>query len=110
MSEPAVRAELQITFKDGGVTAGLKSVTQAAEQAASKTASASVAALSIIPMQDVLGLDSTHRMNQPSQAEGSWEWRFSWNQVAPLHAERLAELTHRYGRIPNRSETQPLAE
>lgn len=43
MSEPAVRAELQLTFKDGA-TAGLKSVTQSAEAAANKTASASVEA------------------------------------------------------------------
>lgn len=41
MSEPAVRAELQLTFKDGA-TAGMKAVTQSAEQAAKKTASASV--------------------------------------------------------------------
>ncbi|MEO8411925.1 MAG: 4-alpha-glucanotransferase, partial [Propionivibrio sp.] len=62
----------------------------------------SVAALSIIPMQDVLGLDTTHRMNRPSLAEGAWEWRFSWNQVLAWHAERLAELTHLHGRVPRR--------
>ena len=67
-----------------------------------RTASASVAALSIIPMQDVLGLDSTHRMNQPTLAEGAWEWRFTWNQVAPWHAERLAELAYLHGRIPRK--------
>ncbi len=71
-----------------------------------RTASASVAALSIIPMQDILGLDSAHRMNQPCLAEGSWEWRFSWDQVAPWHAERLAELTRLHGRIPKRTDTQ----
>lgn len=43
MSEPAVRAELQITLKDTA-TAGLNAVTQAAEKSASKTAAASVAA------------------------------------------------------------------
>ena len=67
-----------------------------------RAASVSVAALSIIPMQDVLGLDSDHRMNQPSVAQGSWEWRFHWGQVAPWHAERLAELTRLHGRIPRR--------
>lgn len=44
MSEPAVRAELQLTFKDGGTTAGLNQVTKSAEAAAGKTAAASVAA------------------------------------------------------------------
>lgn len=65
-----------------------------------RVASVSVAALSIIPMQDVLNLDSTCRMNCPGEAEGSWEWRFSWSQVLPWHSERLAELTRLHGRIP----------
>ena len=63
-----------------------------------RAASASVAAFAIFPMQDVLGLDSAHRMNRPGEATGSWEWRFFWDQVAPWHAERLAELTQMYGR------------
>ncbi len=67
-----------------------------------RAASASVAALSIIPMQDVLGLGTADRMNQPGLGEGFWEWRFSWTQVAPWHAERLAELTRLLGRIPRR--------
>ena len=67
-----------------------------------RVASASVAALAIIPMQDVLGLDSTHRMNQPTLAEGAWEWRFAWSQVASWHAERLSELAHLHGRAPRR--------
>ena len=65
-----------------------------------RAASASVAELSIVPMQDVLGLDSTNRMNQPTLAEGAWEWRFTWDQVAPWHAERLSELARLHGRIP----------
>ncbi|MEI7611540.1 MAG: 4-alpha-glucanotransferase [Betaproteobacteria bacterium] len=65
-----------------------------------RTASASVATFSLIPMQDVLGLDSEHRMNQPGKAEGYWEWRFSWHQVASWHAERLADLARLHGRAP----------
>ncbi len=65
-----------------------------------RAASASVAALSIIPLQDILGLDSHSRMNQPGQAEGYWEWRFTWQQVAAWHAEQLAELTQLHGRLP----------
>ena len=63
-----------------------------------RVASASIAALSIIPMQDVLGLGSAHRMNRPSVAKGSWEWRFDWAQVEAQHADQLAELTHLHGR------------
>ncbi len=67
-----------------------------------RAASASVAAIAIVPMQDVLGLDDSGRMNRPGIAEGSWEWRFSWSQVAPWHAERLAELARLHGRLPRR--------
>lgn len=67
-----------------------------------RVASVSVAARSIIPMQDVLGLDSSCRMNKPGLAEGSWEWRFGWHQVEPWHAECLAELTRLHGRMPKR--------
>ena len=67
-----------------------------------RVASASVATFSIIPMQDILGLDSSARMNQPGMAEGSWEWRFCWHQVAPWHAQYLKELAHLHGRTPRR--------
>ena len=63
-----------------------------------RAASASVARLSIIPMQDVLGLDASARMNQPGVAHGSWTWRFDWAQVSAWHAEQLAELAQLHGR------------
>ncbi|WP_319241001.1 4-alpha-glucanotransferase [uncultured Propionivibrio sp.] len=63
-----------------------------------RAATASVAIAAIVPMQDVLGLDSEHRMNQPGQPDGFWEWRFAWRQVESWHAERLAELATLYGR------------
>jgi 4-alpha-glucanotransferase len=73
-------------------------------------ASASVADASIVPMQDVLGLDGSARMNRPGFVEGNWEWRFAWSQVAPWHAERLAELAHLHGRIPRRETDEPSPE
>jgi 4-alpha-glucanotransferase len=59
---------------------------------------ASVADTAIHTMQDVLGLGAAHRMNRPGDAEGHWEWRFGWDQVTPLHARRLADLSAIYGR------------
>ena len=67
-----------------------------------RAASASVANTVIHPMQDVLGLDGTHRMNRPGMAGENWEWRFSWSQVVPLHAERLAHFGTMYRREPVR--------
>ena len=52
----------------------------------------------IYPLQDVLGLGSDHRMNQPGQGEGYWEWRFTWGQVQPVHAQTLARFTRLFRR------------
>ena len=55
--------------------------------------SASVANTVIYPMQDVLCLDGNHRMNYPGRMDGSWEWRFSWEQIKPWQTLKLAEIT-----------------
>lgn len=59
---------------------------------------ASVADMAIHLLQDVLGLDGAHRMNLPGKGEGYWEWRFTWAQVQPGHAQRLAQLCELYRR------------
>jgi len=59
----------------------------------------SVAAVSIIPLQDLLGLDSSSRMNTPGRAEGNWSWRFAAGDLKPDFAERLRESTELYGRL-----------
>lgn len=64
-----------------------------------RAAMSSVAAFAIAPMQDVLGLDSAHRMNRPGLAEGSWGWRFTWDQVEGWRAGFLAEMAQLYGRM-----------
>ncbi|MEI8363200.1 MAG: 4-alpha-glucanotransferase [Betaproteobacteria bacterium] len=38
--------------------------------------------LAIIPMQDILALDSSHRMNTPGTSSGNWHWRFNWQQLS----------------------------
>jgi 4-alpha-glucanotransferase len=63
-----------------------------------RTALASVARLAVVPMQDVLGLDGSHRMNVPGVTEGNWRWRFSWDQVGEEHRARLRDWVHLYGR------------
>jgi 4-alpha-glucanotransferase len=59
--------------------------------------SQSVANTVIFPLQDVLGLDSAHRMNTPGVGQGCWRWRFEWHQVNN-EARRLADLTRAHGR------------
>jgi 4-alpha-glucanotransferase len=63
-----------------------------------RAAMGSVADTAVHPMQDVLGLGSAARMNYPGRAEGWWRWRFTWDQVQPAQAQRLAGLTRLYRR------------
>ncbi len=40
-----------------------------------------VSPLCIIPLQDILRLDSSGRMNVPGFEKGNWQWRFDWNDL-----------------------------
>jgi 4-alpha-glucanotransferase len=42
---------------------------------------ASPAHLAIVPMQDLLGLDSDTRMNTPGTTVGNWRWRLRWRDI-----------------------------
>lgn len=64
-----------------------------------RAAFASRAFLAIVPMQDLLALDSRHRMNQPGTTEGNWGWRFEWSQVAADLAGRVRRLAQLYRRL-----------
>ena len=58
----------------------------------------SAAFMAIIPMQDVLGLDSTARMNTPGTPSGNWDWRFSWPQIRQNNKVFLKQITEKYNR------------
>ena len=53
----------------------------------------SVAQLAIVPVSDLLELDSAARMNTPSVGAGNWAWRLSEGALTPEIAQRLAALT-----------------
>ena len=65
-----------------------------------RTALASVSRLAVLPMQDLLELDSRHRMNTPGTTEDNWQWEFEWTQLPVDLAEHLRHLNSVYGRIP----------
>ncbi|HEX7719034.1 MAG TPA: 4-alpha-glucanotransferase [Woeseiaceae bacterium] len=48
--------------------------------------------LAVVPMQDLLALDSRHRMNRPGVAEGNWGWQVADNALGPALAERIRDL------------------
>ena len=64
-----------------------------------EAALASVAQWAIIPMQDILSLDSTHRMNTPGIQQNNWRWRFDWSQLSSDMPKKLRHICGNYGRV-----------
>ena len=62
---------------------------------------ASVAALTVAPLQDVLDLGVGSRMNVPGRADGNWRWRFTEEMLSTTAFEWLCELTERSKRRAN---------
>ena len=58
----------------------------------------SVANMAIVPMQDILELDSWARLNTPGVAEGNWSWRYKQEALTDRLAARLFETAKMYGR------------
>ncbi len=54
--------------------------------------------LAIIPMQDVLALDASHRMNIPGTSSGNWHWRFNWQQLSAMQQAYIQKAIARTGR------------
>lgn len=63
-----------------------------------RLAMSSVSFLSILPMQDILELGSSSRMNIPGTVEDNWLWRFKWKQVKPELIEKLSHTIALYQR------------
>ncbi|MFN2144354.1 MAG: 4-alpha-glucanotransferase, partial [Anaerolineales bacterium] len=68
-----------------------------------KLAWSSRAVLSITPLQDLLSLDNSARMNYPGRPQGNWRWRFADTDLSESLQERLLEINYLYGR----SQEQP---
>lgn len=66
-----------------------------------EAALSSVARTSIIPMQDVLGLNNSARMNTPATQFGNWGWRLDIEDFDKLvkEAEKLHSLMTLYNRL-----------
>lgn len=61
-------------------------------------AHSSVAKMSIIPLQDLLQLDGSARMNNPGESENNWRWRMLPDQILPAHRKLLKQWTVDYNR------------
>lgn len=63
---------------------------------------ASHARYAVFPMQDLLGLDGSARMNTPSTCgPQNWAWRMTANALEKARVTRFTSLLHLYGRTPS---------
>jgi 4-alpha-glucanotransferase len=58
----------------------------------------SVAQLTVLPMQDVLGLGAEATMNKPGTGEGNWEWRLKPGQFGEKEARDWRQQVEMFGR------------
>lgn len=63
-----------------------------------RMAMSSVSFLCVLPMQDILMLDSMARMNTPGTVGNNWKWRCEWTQIKPEIIEKLQHFVKVYQR------------
>ncbi len=64
-----------------------------------RAALASVASMAVIPLQDILKLGSSGRMNVPGTPRDNWSWRFLADDIREEHRTWLHDMTEMYGRV-----------
>jgi 4-alpha-glucanotransferase len=57
------------------------------------------ASISVIALQDWLGLGHEARINDPARLEDNWHWRWKGDSQLDELADRICENTRRYGRL-----------
>ncbi len=70
-----------------------------------RLAMSSSAVFAIFPIQDMLRLDGSHRMNIPSTSNSNWQFRFELSQLNEDDANGLRYLSELFNRIPEIKET-----
>ena len=58
----------------------------------------SVSELAVVPMQDLLSLDSRARLNIPGTVDGNWSWRLSVSQITQDIWDKAQDLNLNCGR------------
>lgn len=59
----------------------------------------SKAVFAIAPLQDLLRLDNSARMNYPGKPQGNWRWRYANGDLNAEIKNRLLEVNYLYGRV-----------
>jgi 4-alpha-glucanotransferase len=71
-----------------------------------RLAFSSIAALAVIPMQDVLGFGEDCRMNKPGTIKGNWRWRCAARFLNDDVCARLRSETEFYGRLTSETKAK----
>ncbi|MBO6301857.1 MAG: 4-alpha-glucanotransferase [Ruminiclostridium sp.] len=58
--------------------------------------------LAVVPMQDIIGLDDSARMNIPSTLGGNWKWRAQVKHFSDKNAAFMRDLAETYYRAPKK--------
>ncbi|MGN0779553.1 MAG: 4-alpha-glucanotransferase [Aristaeellaceae bacterium] len=87
----------EVSLKDARETLGFEDLEDGPE-AFVRCAMESVSKDCVIPMQDILGLDTDARMNMPSTIGGNWIWRMKPDAITPALVERLQTLNRQSNR------------
>ncbi|GAA4411297.1 hypothetical protein GCM10023187_36920 [Nibrella viscosa] len=58
----------------------------------------SVARIAMLPVQDVIGLDETARLNTPGSGENNWLWRLKPGQLTQAEEKWLRKMTRLFNR------------
>ena len=64
-----------------------------------RAAMISPAEISVVQMQDWLGLGSEARINDPARLENNWHWRMREDALSEALQEEIRDATRRYGRL-----------
>jgi 4-alpha-glucanotransferase len=63
-----------------------------------RAAFASVANIAVVPLQDLLELDTAARMNLPGRPDGNWQWRYRSGALTNELGARLRAITVLFAR------------
>ncbi len=75
-----------------------------------RLAFSSPARVAMVQAQDILGLGSEARMNDPGRPSGNWRWQMEPGALTPALASRLREATEDSGRLAPRTEVARLTQ
>jgi len=77
---------------------GERVIARNAAEVMSRIAYAAVCNTVILPMQDIIGLPASARMNNPAGGKGNWTWRMLPGQFKRKMIKRLKQWAEIYGR------------